>query len=211
MTNKRKDVRREAALHEEWAKLAAETDRFEAYEREHAAHIARLCDRLAVLFHLPSLDRTSLRIAALLHDIGEAAMNRSYIRRAGPLSAEERIDLGRHPVIGEQEAARLEAEPSVQLIIRWHHEWWNGAGYPDGLCGTEIPLPARLLRVADAYAALTERRPYRAALEPEEARRHLVEMSGTEFDPEIVGAFLAVEREVEAHAATEQLLAHEPR
>jgi len=209
--SKRKDVRREAELHEEWARVAAETDRFEVYEKEHAARIARLSDRLAALFHLSTLDRTSLRVAALLHDIGEAAMNRSYVRRAGPLSAEERIDLGRHPVIGEQEAARLETEPSVQLIVRWHHEWWNGAGYPDGLCRTEIPLPARILRVADAYAALTEQRPYRAAFGPEEARRHLVEMSGIEFDPEIVGAFLDIKEGLEEHSATEQKLAYEPR
>jgi HD-GYP domain-containing protein (c-di-GMP phosphodiesterase class II) len=189
----KQDVRHEAALHEEWARIAAETDRFEAYERAHATRIAKLVDELAKLFHLPFLDRASLRIAALLHDVGEAAMNRSYIRRAGPLTEDERLDLARHPVIGEQEAARLEVDVGAQLIIRWHHEWWNGTGYPDGLCRSEIPLPARILRVADAYAALTETRPYRSALSADEARRHLAKMSGIEFDPEVVTAFLGLE------------------
>lgn len=174
-------------------RLAAATDDFEMYAHPHAARIARLADELAKSFHLAREDRASLRIAALAHDLGEVAMERSYIKRAGPLSDDERLDLARHPVIGEQEAARAGADRGAQLLVRWHQEWWNGCGYPDALRREQIPLPARILRVADAYAALTDQRPYRAALTVDEARQHLVDWAGLEFDPRVVMAFLSLE------------------
>src|SRR5205085_3927031 len=112
--------------------------------------------------------------------------------RQGPLTEEERFDLMRHPVIGEQEAARAGADRGAQLLVRWHQEWWNGAGYPDALRREQIPLAARILRVADAYAALTDVRPFRAALTEADARQHLVEWAGLEFDPQVVRAFLTL-------------------
>jgi hypothetical protein len=120
------------------------------------------------------------------------AMKRDYISRAGPLNDEERLDLARHPVIGEQESARAGAERAVQLLVRWHHEWWNGAGYPDCLRAEQIPLKARILRVADSYAALTDSRPWRPAGTEAEARKHLTLWAGLEFDPAVVRAFLSL-------------------
>jgi len=102
------------------------------------------------------------------------------------------LDLARHPVIGEQEAARASADRAVQLLVRWHHEWWNGCGYPDALRQNEIPLAARILRVADSYAALTDARPYRPALSEAEARRQIIERAAIEFDPSIVRVFLSL-------------------
>lgn len=177
---------------EAFVRLASATDDFEAYAHPHATRIARLADEVARLFHLGRHDRFSLRIAALAHDLGESAMERDYIKRNGPLNEEERLDLARHPVIGEQEAARAGADRGAQLIVRWHQEWWNGAGYPDALRGDEIPLLARILRVADAYSALTDARPFRPARTAEEARRHLAEWAGLEFDPQVVRAFLSL-------------------
>jgi HD-GYP domain-containing protein (c-di-GMP phosphodiesterase class II) len=177
---------------EAFVRLATATDEFEAYSHPHATRISRLADEVARLFNLGKQDRFSLRIAALAHDLGEAAMERDYIKHAGPLNEEERLDLARHPVIGEQEAARAGADRGAQLIVRWHHEWWNGAGYPDALRRDEIPLLARILRVADAYCALTDARPYRPALTAEEARRHLTHWAGLEFDPRVVRAFLSL-------------------
>jgi HD-GYP domain-containing protein (c-di-GMP phosphodiesterase class II) len=177
---------------EAFMRLASAADEFEAYAHPHAMRISRLADEVAKLFHLERHDRFSLRIAALAHDLGEAAMERDYIKRAGLLNEEERLDLARHPVIGEQEAARAGADRGAQLIVRWHQEWWNGAGYPDALRGDEIPLPARILRVADAYSALTDARPFRPARTVEEARRHLAEWAGLEFDPQVVRAFLSL-------------------
>src|SRR4029453_778930 len=129
--------------------------------------------------------RRSLRTAALLHDLGEAAMERDYIKRAERLNDEERIDLARHPVIGEREASRAGADRAAQLLVRWHHEWWNGAGYPDALRREEIPLGARILRGPDAYAALTDVRPFRPAFRRERARRELMDRAGIEFDPSV--------------------------
>ena len=173
-------------------RLAAAADEFEGYAHPHATRIAALAYELAKLFHLARGDRLTLRQAALTHDLGEMVMRRDYIKRAGALTEEERLDLARHPVIGEQEAARAGAERAAQLLVRWHHEWWNGAGYPDGLRGEQIPLTARILRVADAYAALTDARPYRPARTEQEARRHLTEWAGLEFDPRVVRAFLSL-------------------
>jgi HD-GYP domain-containing protein (c-di-GMP phosphodiesterase class II) len=178
--------------HEAFTRLAAAADEFEGYAHPHAERIAALSGELAKLFGLGRADRASLRLAALAHDLGEMAMKRDYIRRAAPLTAEERLDLARHPVIGEQEAARAGADRGAQLLVRWHQEWWNGTGYPDALTREQIPLAARILRVADAYAALTDARPFRPALTEEEARRHLTEWAGLEFDPNIVRAFLTL-------------------
>jgi hypothetical protein len=175
-----------------FARLAAATDEFEAYAHPHAERVAALSDALAKLFHLGRADRASLRLAALAHDLGEAAMKRDYIRRAGALNAEERLDLARHPVIGEQEAARAGADRAAQLIVRWSHEWWNGGGYPDALRREQIPLAARILRVADSYCALTDDRPFRPAVTEDDARRHLAEWAGIEFDPRVVQTFLTL-------------------
>jgi HD-GYP domain-containing protein (c-di-GMP phosphodiesterase class II) len=183
----------ERAAGEAFMRLAATTDEFESYEHPHASRVAALAGELAARFRLSRADRSAIVFAALLHDGGEAAMKRDYIRRAGPLTEAERLDLQRHPVIGEQEAARAGADRAVQLLVRWHQEWWSGAGYPDALRGEQIPLGARILRVADAYAALTDARPFRPAGTEAEARKHLTLWAGLEFDPQVVRAFLSLE------------------
>lgn len=170
--------------------LASATDEFEHYSDPHATRIAGIADAVAEHFLMAGRDRKSLRAAALLHDLGEASMEREYIQRAGPITEDERIDLARHPVIGEQEAGRAGADRATTLLVRWHHEWWNGDGYPDGLRGEEIPLAARILRVVDSYAALTAARPFRSAYTRHEARRRIVERAAVEFDPSVVNALL---------------------
>jgi len=177
---------------EAFMRLAGAADDFEGYTNPHAARIAKLADAVARQFHMAQQDRASLKLAALAHDLGEVAMERDYIKRKGALTEDERLDLARHPVIGEQETARAGADRGAQLLVRWHHEWWNGSGYPDALSREQIPPGARILRVADAYAALTDARPFRPAYTEEEARRHLTEWAGLEFDPRIVRAFLSL-------------------
>lgn len=172
--------------------LAAAADEFEHYQNPHADRIARIADELARAFHVAPQDRKSLHSAALMHDLGEVVMERDYINRAGSLSEEERVDLSRHPVIGEQESARVGADRAVQLLVRWHHEWWNGCGYPDALKRNEIPLAARILRVVDSYAAMTDARPFRPALTEAEAREQMIAQAGIEFDPKVVQAFLVL-------------------
>ena len=182
----------ERAAEEAYLQLASAADRFEVYENPHASRIAAIADRLAQEFHLAPQDRKSLHNAAHMHDLGEVAMEREYIQRAGSLTEDERLDLARHPVIGEQEVARASADRAVQLLVRWHHEWWNGCGYPDSLSRNEIPFAARILRIADSYAALTDGRPYRPAFSEEEARHQMREAAGIEFDPIILSVFLSL-------------------
>jgi HD-GYP domain-containing protein (c-di-GMP phosphodiesterase class II) len=181
------------ASREAFLELAKTTDRFERYENAHAQRIAGIADEIAMVFHLARHDRGSLQAAALLHDLGEVAMEREYIQASRPLTFEERLDLTRHPVIGEREASRAGADRAAQLLVRWHHEWWNGAGYPDALRREEIPLAARILRVADSYVALTETRPFRPAVSDDEARRELANAAGIEFDPAVVKVLLSLE------------------
>jgi HD-GYP domain-containing protein (c-di-GMP phosphodiesterase class II) len=182
----------EKATSDAFTQLAKTIDRFERYENPHAQRVATIADEIAHAFHLARHDRGSLYAAVLLHDLGEVAMERDYIQADRALTAEERLDLARHPVIGEREASRVGADRAAQLLVRWHHEWWNGAGYPDALRREEIPLAARILRVADSYAALTDDRPFRPSLSEEAARRELTHRAGIEFDPSVVAVFLSL-------------------
>ncbi|HYJ90058.1 MAG TPA: HD domain-containing phosphohydrolase, partial [Pyrinomonadaceae bacterium] len=126
-------IRPEEKLIEQSARI----DEFEGYARPHGARIAGICEALASHFNLASDDRSFLMQAAYLHDIGEIVMQRDYISAYRGLSDEEKLDMQRHPVIGEQEIAKLGLPRGIQLLVRWHHEWWNGLGYPDGLEGEQ--------------------------------------------------------------------------
>jgi HD-GYP domain-containing protein (c-di-GMP phosphodiesterase class II) len=183
--------------------LSLRTDEFEGYPNAHASRIAAIADQLAKSFSLGARDRFSLRIAALAHDLGETLMDRDYIHRQGGLSDDERVDLARHPLLSERESAVAGADRGAQLLVRWHHEWWNGSGYPDGLRFEQIPLGARILRVADSYASLTDARPFRQAFSEKQAREHLLEWAGLEFDPRVVRALLALEpfKELKGYAS----------
>jgi HD-GYP domain-containing protein (c-di-GMP phosphodiesterase class II) len=183
----------DSAAAEAFVQLARTTDKFERYENPHAHRVAVIADEIAREFHLARHDRGSLYAAALLHDLGEVAMERDYIQAGNRLSTEERLDLARHPVIGEREASRAGADRAAQLLVRWHHEWWNGSGYPDALRREEIPLAARILRVADSFTALTDARTFRAAFTVDDARRELVDRAGIEFDPAVVKVFLSLQ------------------
>jgi len=198
---------KEASFDERMLQIARATDEFEGYRNAHAVRLAALADAVAQQFNLASHDRYSLRQAALVHDIGEALMNREYIKSSHSLRPDERIDMQRHTVIGEQETAKRGWNRAVQLLVRWHHEWWNGAGYPDALEREQIPLGARILRVADTYSAMTDARPYKAAISAAEAKRYLSEWAGIEFDPKIVKAFLSLEGVAELEAYSE--ISHE--
>ena len=173
--------------------IASQIDEFERYIGPHASRIALIADTLAAALNMSSRDRSLLHQASLLHDIGEMSMNREYIGSTRGLTTSELLDLHRHPVIGEQEIARLGLPRGVQLIVRWHHEWWNGGGYPDCVEGEQIPLAARILRVADSFAAITSARSFRPAVPDADAKKYLTEWAGIEFDPAVVKALLTLE------------------
>ncbi|NOT63762.1 MAG: GNAT family N-acetyltransferase [Acidobacteria bacterium] len=190
----------ERALGERLRKLAAETDQIEGYQQPHAERLARLAEAVGLRCGLYGTDLTALKFAALAHDLGERKLKREYLRRSSRLNWEEQLDLWRHPILSEQEAQTLKLSREVQLLVRWHHEWWNGTGYPDGLAGAAIPLGSRILRTVDTWCALTADRPYRGAFDAEVAEQKLIEQTGLECDPQVVKALRAVLAEERADA-----------
>ncbi|HEY9230644.1 MAG TPA: HD domain-containing phosphohydrolase, partial [Blastocatellia bacterium] len=182
--------------------LGSRIDTFEKYTYPHARLLAELATRLARRFGLTPQDTHAVSEAALLHDIGLLALMPAYHSRPGLLNYEERMDLWRHAVIGEQQMAKREATRHAQLLVRWHHEWWCGLGYPDMLAFEDIPIGARLLRAVELYCALIGDRPYRAAMGAEQALETLKASAGIECDPYVVKALVALLEDLRAQAAS---------
>jgi HD domain-containing protein len=179
-------------------KIAIEIDRIEGYSEPHAIAIAWTAEKIGARMGLHGVDLTSLKFAALAHDLGERAMKRDYLLRPRALTWDETLDLWRHPILGEQAAGELKLPRQTQLLIRWHHEWWNGGGYPDGLAGEAIPLGARILRAVDSYFALISDRPHRRRFDRIEAEQIVADLAGIEFDPRVVKLLLQVMAEEHA-------------
>jgi len=168
--------------------LARAIDARDSYTYGHSARVARLSVEIAEAMGLPADQVMALGRAALLHDIGKIGVEDRVLRKPGPLTERERSAMRQHPVIGYEMLKGLHfLQPSLQGV-RHHHEHWNGTGYPDGLKGDDIPLPVRILTVADALDALTSDRPYRSALSFSAAMSTIEAGSETHFDPDVVRA-----------------------
>jgi diguanylate cyclase (GGDEF)-like protein len=167
------------------------------YERypelhDHLEAVGALAEQVAQELRLTAEEVAWTRRAGELHDVGKVAIPDAILRKPGPLDSEEWAFMQRHTVVGER---ILEVAPSlsqVARLVRSHHEWVNGAGYPDGLTGEQIPLGARVVAVCDAYHAMTSGRPYKAAISHSEALAELRRNAGIQFDPAVVEAFCAV-------------------
>ena len=191
-------------------KLADRIDIYEKYVSSHSRLMAELASRLARRLGLTPQDTSAIEEAALLHDIGLYAMGPPYHSSPNPLSFEERMDLWRHPVVGEQQMAKREATRHAQLLVRWHHEWWNGTGYPDTLAFEDIPVGARVLRAVELYCALISDRPYRAALGAAEALESLKKSAGIECDPSVVEALVALINDLLTEPQRDEIRPAEP-
>jgi diguanylate cyclase (GGDEF)-like protein/PAS domain S-box-containing protein len=131
-----------------------------------------------------------LRLLAQFHDIGKILIPETILEKPGPLSADEWAIMHRHPETGFHLAKlTVELAPVADWILK-HHEWWNGAGYPLGLAGLDIPLEARIIHIVDAYDAMTHDRSYRKAISPTAAAKELQALAGIEFDPDLVKRFV---------------------
>ena len=131
--------------------------------------------------------------AAELHDIGKVAIPDAILSKPGPLNENEWAFMRRHTIIGKRILGAAPALRPVARLVRASHECWDGSGYPDGLSGEEILLGARVVAVCDAFHAMTSDRRYRNAMSPDEAMAELRRCAGTQFDPNVVEAFAAVE------------------
>lgn len=159
---------------------------------EHGRRIAELCHKMSHVLGLPRSQHDELRLLGVLHDIGKIGIQDSILQKPGPLTEAEWVEMKKHPGIGCRIAQSVHELAPIAEYILSHHERWDGSGYPQGLKGEAIPLLARLLAVADSYDAMTQPRPYRAALGHEDAVAEIVRCAGTQFDPRIVEAFLQV-------------------
>ena len=155
----------------------------------HGRAVARIALRIADNLGIDGREREMLGLAAGLHDVGKLPMPDETLRKPGPLKPSEWVQVRLHPVFGEQ----LLVSAGLTEIAGWvrhHHERVDGLGYPDGLSGGAIPLESRIIAVGDAYDAMVSERPYSSALTPAAAREELWRGAGTQFDEEIVDAFL---------------------
>jgi HD-GYP domain-containing protein (c-di-GMP phosphodiesterase class II) len=158
--------------------------------------VADIAEELGRRLRLPDEEVERLRVAALLRDVGEVGVAEAILQKPGALSEEERRELERHPEVG----ARIVGAAQLGRVGEWilsHHERPDGQGYPRGLRKHQIPLEGRILAVADAYAAMTAARPYRRPFSDKRARAELQAMAGSQFDHEVVAAFLSMNGEVE--------------
>ena len=146
-----------------------------------------------------SRELKAIEAAALLHDLGKLAVPEYILNKPGKLTAVEFEQMKTHAAIGADILASIDFPYPVEPIVRYHHEMWNGKGYPEGITGESIPIGARILSVVDCYDALTSDRPYRRALTPEQATAVLMERRGTQYDPRVVDTFIAArERLIDA-------------
>ncbi len=161
----------------------------EAKDRNTHDHLFRVRDytsEIGIVFGLSKLEMQALQTASFLHDIGKLAVPEHIINKPGKLTPEEFEKMKIHPVVGADILERVRFPYPVVPIVRSHHEWWNGSGYPDGLSGTDIPIGARILSAVDSFDALTSDRPYRKGLPLREALDIVKSMSGKQFDPAVV-------------------------
>jgi len=166
-------------------------DARDTYTGHHSQRVAELAEAIGRELALDDETIAKLRLAALLHDLGKIAVPDQILQKPGKLTFRELMIIRRHPVAGSDLLEGLEVAP-VDTWILHHHEHWDGSGYPNGLCGEEIPIGSRVILAADAYDAMTSDRAYRRAGDPETALAELHAASGKQFDPLVVDALTRV-------------------
>ena len=161
----------------------------------HAANVRRLAVRLAQRLEIPDSSVAAIALGSVLHDAGKLCVPQAILAKPAPLTEAEWRIVRRHPVAGEQLLEPFVQSHEVLSIIRFHHERWDGLGYPDGRAQAEIPLAARVVGTADAYEAMTEPRPYRLPRSKDQALREITANSGSQFDPDCALALSELIRE----------------
>ena len=158
---------------------------YDRYTHDHSERVSRHANRLAEAAGISERDRETIRIAALLHDIGKLGVEDATLNKNDSLDESELDRVRLHPEMGARILADMPAFRDVIPLVRHHHEQWDGSGYPDGLRGTEIPLGARVIAIADSYDSMTSTRPYRVAMSVEQACSEILDKAGSQFDPKL--------------------------
>ncbi len=167
----------------------------DAYTHGHSENVMKYTLATAKKLGLHEEDIEIVKYSGLLHDIGKIGVEEAILNKPGRLTDEEFAHIKQHPELGARILADMPYFEKIVPLVRHHHEFYNGKGYPDGLAGESIPYGARLLSVADAFEAMTSNRPYRKAMPFEKAFSIIEENKGTQFDPEIVDVFIEVMKE----------------
>jgi HD-GYP domain-containing protein (c-di-GMP phosphodiesterase class II) len=192
--------------------LAALSQAIEArdpYTRGHSARVSALAVVVAGRLGWKGSRLSALRVGGLLHDVGKLNLDDAVLRKAGPLDEREYSEIKRHPLAGARLIRGFEALRPALPYILFHHERWDGTGYPSGRSREQIPIGARIVAVVDAFDAMTSPRPYRPPLTLSKALAEVAGGAGTQFDPGVVRAFLAAwsDGEIDRYLPDERLSA----
>jgi HD-GYP domain-containing protein (c-di-GMP phosphodiesterase class II) len=170
--------------------LANAIEARDSYLHGHCERLASLAVRLAEELGLAADEIETLRLGAILHDVGKIGIPDRVLLKPGPLDEEERRIVETHPEIGDKLLEPLDLLAGARPIVRHHHERWDGAGYPDRLGGTDIPIGARIVAVADSIEVMCSRQLYRSPLAPDQIVAELRAQAGRQWDAEIVAVAL---------------------
>jgi len=169
--------------------LAAAIDAKDEYTRGHSERVTNYAMRIGESYGLNGVEMERLRIAGLLHDIGKIGVDDKVLRKPGILTEAEFEHMKQHPGIGGRILSPIKELKEIVKGVQYHHEKWDGSGYPDGLKGEDIPVIARIIAVADTFDAMTTNRPYQNAMKPDYVKEKIKGFAGTRYDPEVIAAF----------------------
>ncbi len=173
--------------------LVRALDLHEPGEGDHAERVAVYAVATAQKMGFDSETLLTIRRAAALHDVGKLSVNQSLLRKMGDLTDEDIAELRQHATMALEIVESFDWLRGCAPMIRHHHEWWNGTGYPDGLAGDAIPLGARVIAVAETFDVLAHEGGYRQSISEPEALQEIQRAAGTQFDPDVVRSFLLIQ------------------
>ncbi len=189
----RRKISEKSSYHNRSVKLILETLYSKSpWEKEHSENVSVLSGAIGLEMGLAQPDIDDLKAAGIIHDIGKIAVSNKILEKDGPLDEEEWKEIRKHPETGYSILSTVNEYSPFAKIVLYHHERWDGKGYPNGLKGYDIPLQSRILGVADAYDAMVSERAYRKAMSREDALAELRRCAGTQFDPEVVKIFSGI-------------------
>lgn len=172
--------------------LAEAIDAKDRYTNGHSGRVAEYSKEIAARFGYSQKEQDDIYMIGLLHDVGKIGVPDDVINKPGKLTESEFALIKKHPSVGDRILKNIEEMPELSIGARWHHERYDGRGYPDGLKGEDIPEVARMIAVADAYDAMSSTRSYRGILSQEEIRKEIENGKGTQFDPAFADIMLGI-------------------